>query len=237
MKKRILIIEDDPSIGLGLRLNLEKEGYEVTLATDGQRGLDLTREVQPALIILDLMLPNRNGFEILHELRAEQKSVTPIIVLSARTAEMDKVASLELGAEDFVAKPFSLAELLARVRGTLKRAERENVPSSWNNATGVDIEIDVERRLVRLRGKLIELTHTEFDVLHCLAKAQGRVLSREEIFRAVWGATHHGTPRTVDNFMQQLRAKLEDDPTDPKRLVTVRGAGYRMVEAHETPRS
>jgi two-component system, OmpR family, alkaline phosphatase synthesis response regulator PhoP len=237
MKKRILIIEDDPSIGLGLRLNLEKEGYEVTLATDGQRGLDLTREVHPALIILDLMLPNRNGFEILHELRAEQNSVTPIIVLSARTAEMDKVASLELGAEDFVAKPFSLAELLARVRGTLKRAERENVPSSSTHSTDVEIEIDVERRLVRLRGKLIELTHTEFDVLHCLAKAQGRVLSREEIFRAVWGATHHGTPRTVDNFMQQLRAKLEDDPTDPKRLVTVRGAGYRMVEAHEPQRN
>jgi DNA-binding response OmpR family regulator len=225
-KKCILLIEDDESIGLGLRLNLEKEGYQVEIASDGDAGLTLFDELTPALVVLDLMLPKRNGFEILHEIRVARKSATPIIVLSARTAEMDKVAVLELGAEDYVAKPFSLAELLARVRGVLRRANKEVAPLV---AFG-SVEIDTDKREVRRAGTKVELTFTEFDVLMCLVNARGRVLAREDIFRQVWGGNHHGTPRTVDNFMQQLRAKLEDNPIEPKHLLTVRGAGYRLHE-------
>jgi DNA-binding response OmpR family regulator len=224
--KRVLVVEDDPSIAIGLRINLESEGYEVHLADDGEVGLELARTVDPDLIVLDVMLPKRNGLEVLHDLRAEGRTM-PIIILSAKTGEMDKVAGLELGAEDYVAKPFSLAELLARVRAALRRAttapraRRERIPFG-------DVEVDVEAREVRRAGEVVEMTATEFDVLVCLLAGRGRVLSREEVFRSVWGPNHHGTPRTVDNFIQQLRAKLEADPQEPAHILTVRGVGYRF---------
>jgi DNA-binding response OmpR family regulator len=228
--RRVLVVEDDPSIAIGLRINLESEGYSVEVAEDGERGLELARTAPPDLIVLDVMLPRKNGLEVLHELRSEGRTV-PIIILSAKSAEMDKVAGLELGAEDYVAKPFSLAELLARVRGALRRgaaAVREPAPPDRHRLGFGDVEVDVDARTIRRGGAPVDVTATEFDVLLCLIRDRGRALSREEIFRKVWGPNHHGTPRTVDNFVQQLRAKLEPDPQEPVFIQTVRGVGYRF---------
>lgn len=227
--RRVLVIEDDPSIAIGLRINLESEGYEVHVADDGERGLELARTIEPDLIVLDVMLPKRNGLEVLHDLRSEGRSM-PIIILSAKSAEMDKVAGLELGAEDYVAKPFSLAELLARVRGALRRgaAAAANHDAARQRVTFGDVEVDVAARTIKRGGTAVDVTATEFDVLMCLIGERGKALSREEVFRRVWGPNHHGTPRTVDNFIQQLRAKLEPDPHDPVFIQTVRGVGYRF---------
>ena len=228
-KRRILVVEDDPSISLGLRMNLESEGYEVALAEDGEVGL--SRAMQGwDLLILDVMLPHVNGFEVLKALRARGVR-TPVIMLSARNAEMDKVLGLELGAEDYVTKPFSLAELLARVRVALRRIVPESAmvraPSrAWRFG---NVIVDPETREVRRCGSLVEVTAKEFDILATLLGVNGRVLSRQQIFEAVWGPNHHGTTRTIDNFMAQLRGKLEDDATAPRHLVTVRGVGYRIV--------
>ncbi len=222
--RRVLVVEDDPSIAIGLRINLEGEGYTVLTAEDGEQGLALARSERPDLLILDVMLPKTNGFEVLHTLRKEGASM-PIIVLSAKTGEMDKVTGLELGAEDYITKPFSLAELLARVRAALRRAP---VPAPPSNIVFGDVVIDVAGRTVSRAGHRVEMTPTEFDVMLCLVKAKGRALSREAIFTHVWGPNHHGTPRTIDNFLQQLRSKLEVDPQDPRFFATVRGVGYRF---------
>jgi DNA-binding response OmpR family regulator len=152
----------------------------------------------------------------------------PIIVLSARTGEMDKVTGLELGAEDYVAKPFSLAELLARIRAALRRGAPPKQPRT---VTFGDVVVDPEARDVKKGDALVEMTATEFDVLMCFLEAKGRALTRDEIFRDVWGPNHHGTPRTIDNFVQQLRAKLEEDPQSPRFFRTVRGVGYRFGDA------
>ena len=223
-KYRVLVVEDDTSISLGLRINLTSEGYDVLVAEDGERGLELVRSDRPDLVILDVMLPRMNGLEVLDTVRKEGFSM-PIIVLSARTGEMDKVTGLELGAEDYVAKPFSLAELLARVKAALRRSAQ---PSRASAVLFGDVVVDVDARTVRRAGAEVEMTATEFDVLVFLLSQRGRVLSRDAIFSHVWGPNHHGTPRTIDNFMQQLRAKLEIDPAAPKHFQTVRGVGYRF---------
>lgn len=225
--KRVLVVEDDPSIAIGLRINLESEGYEVFVAEDGEVGLELARTKAPDLVVLDIMLPKKNGLEVLHTLRSEG-AVMPIIILSAKSGEMDKVAGLELGAEDYVAKPFSLAELLARVRAGLRRGVALPPPPPRERVLFGDVEVDVAGRSVRRAGQPVEFTATEFDVLLYLVSERGRALSREDIFRRVWGPNHHGTPRTVDNFIQQLRAKLEADPQEPVFIQTVRGVGYRF---------
>ncbi len=221
----VLVVEDDASIAMGLQINLEAEGYRVVTADDGERGLEAARTLLPDLIILDIMLPRLNGLEIVQVLRRGGFRM-PIIILSARTGEIDKVTGLELGAEDYVAKPFSLAELLARVRAALRRAngggyEREAFTFS-------DVVVDVTARKVHKAGVLVDVTATEFDILYCLIKARGQALGRQAIFERVWGPNHHGTPRTIDNFMQQLRSKLEEDPQDPRHFMTVRGIGYRF---------
>lgn len=225
-RRRVLVVEDDPSITLGLRINLEKEGYAVLAAEDGETGLTMARHDRPDLVILDVMLPKMNGFQVLQQMRREGLSM-PIIVLSARTGEMDKVTGLELGAEDYVAKPFSLAELLARVRAALRRAPAPVEAVRTSHVFG-DVLIDVPARTVTRAGQPVEMTATEFDLLLCLVEARGVALSREAIFRRVWGPNHHGTPRTIDNFIQQLRSKLEPDPQRPRYVVTVRGVGYRF---------
>jgi len=258
--KRILVIEDDPSIVLGLRMNLEAEGYSVQVAEDGEAGLAQAKSDRPDLIILDIMLPRLNGFEVLRQLRAEDVRI-PTIVLSARDAELDIVMGLEFGAEDYVTKPFGLAELLARIKAVLRRPALDKSPertalqvaaqpvptvesSAEPRDEGVaprqkgpeavivvgDLTIDPRTREVKRAGDLIALTATEFDILWCLVQADGRVLSREEIQELVWGPRHHGTLRTIDNFMMQLRTKLERDPTDPDHLLTVRGVGYRLAQ-------
>jgi DNA-binding response OmpR family regulator len=226
-KRRVLVIEDDSSIALGLRINLESEGYEVLSAEDGEAGLTMARENQPDLVILDVMLPKLNGFQVLQTVRREGLMM-PIIVLSARTGEMEKVTGLELGAEDYVAKPFSLAELLARVRAALRRGPRAPENTHRMVYTFGDVRVDVAARTVTRADALVEMTATELDVLLCLIEARGAALDREGIFSRVWGPNHHGTPRTIDNFIQQLRAKLEPDPQKPRYLQTVRGIGYRF---------
>jgi DNA-binding response OmpR family regulator len=220
----VLVIEDDASIALGLRINLESEGYEVLIAEDGEKGLSLARESNPELIVLDVMLPKLNGFEVLDRLRREGYAM-PIIILSAKSAEIDKVTGLELGAEDYVAKPFSLAELLARVRAALRRGR---APVRANVVSFGEIVVDIDARSVTRAGAPVEMTATEFDLLLCFVESRGRVLTREAIFAKVWGPNHHGTQRTIDNFMQQLRSKLEPDPQSPKYFQTVRGVGYRF---------
>jgi DNA-binding response OmpR family regulator len=225
-RKRILIVEDDESISLGLRMNLEAEGYDVQVAAEGEEGLALAAAGGVDLVILDVMLPKMNGFEVVRQLRAKQV-IVPVIMLSARGAEMDKVMGLELGAEDYITKPFGLAELLARVKAVLRRdgLSRKHVEAVVRAG---ELTIDSGTRLVSRAGAPVELTATEFDVLWCLVEAQGRVLSREEILTQVWGAGHHGTLRTIDNFLLQLRSKLEKDSAEPEHLLTVRGVGYRF---------
>jgi DNA-binding response OmpR family regulator len=275
--KRILVIEDDPSIVLGLRMNLEAEGYTVDVAEDGEAGLANARSRQADLIILDIMLPRLNGFEVLRQLRAEGVTV-PTIVLSARDAELDIVMGLEFGAEDYVTKPFGIAELLARIKAVLRRPrldepkddERTAGPAAPHGVAAPEVaaspdataapelaaspvatpaaaspepapvggrvirvgelEIDPRTRQVTRGGEPVTLTATEFDILWCLVQADGRVLGREEIQTHVWGPGHHGTLRTIDNFMMQLRTKLERDPGDPQHLLTVRGVGYRLKQ-------
>jgi DNA-binding response OmpR family regulator len=224
---QILVVEDDPSISLGLRMNLEREGYVVELADDGERGLAMARDGRWDLLIVDVMLPKTNGYELLAALRAEQDH-TPVLMLSARSAEVDKIMGLDLGAEDYVTKPFSIGELLARVRVLLRRRNDREKPGERFEFGG--IVADASTRLVERDGEPVELTTTEFEVLAALARARGRILTRRQIMDAVWGRDHHGTERTVDNFLAQLRAKLEVDPTEPKHFLTVRGVGYRLAE-------
>jgi DNA-binding response OmpR family regulator len=225
--RKILVVEDDSSITMGLELNLRAEGFEVVVAHDGEEGLTRARGGGIDLMILDVMLPKLNGFEVLRALRGEGNEVS-VLMLSARGAEIDKVMGLELGAGDYVTKPFGVAELMARVRAMLRRDGKSRSEQGAVFRAGA-LEINPATREVKRAGDLVELTATEFDVLLCLFEAKGRVLSREQIQASVWGPDHHGTTRTVDNFLLQLRAKLEQDPADPKHLVTVRGVGYRFV--------
>jgi two-component system, OmpR family, alkaline phosphatase synthesis response regulator PhoP len=231
--QRILIVEDDDSIALGLQLNLQTEGYQVHWEADGERGLDAARNGTFDLLILDVMLPKLNGLAVVQQLRGEGNLV-PIVMLSARGAESDKVMGLEFGAEDYITKPFGLAELLARVKAVLRRSEMQQASRTAERKTldrvlAGDLEINPATREVLKDGVPVALTATEFDVLWCLVSAEGQVLSREQILARVWGPEHHGTLRTIDNFLLQLRNKLDDDPAVPRHLLTVRGVGYRFA--------
>ena len=223
MSEKLLIIEDDVAIQRGLLMNLKLEGYTVVGARDGHEGLRLYRQHKPDLILLDLMLPRKDGIEVLREIRATDKE-TRILILSAKDQEADKVLGLSLGADDYVTKPFGLAELLARVRALLRRARTEQSRvSSFGR-----VRIDSEKRLVTVGGNPVELTAREFDLLLFFVSHPGRVFSREQIMQAVGGIDHYGTPRTVDNFVARLRTKLEEQPERPRYFETVRGVGYRF---------
>lgn len=225
-KPRILVVEDDTSISLGLRMSLEGAGYDVTLAEDGEAGLKYALEGAYDLLVLDLMLPKLNGYELLSAFR-EQSKDTPVMMLSAKSGDLDKVMGLDLGADDYVTKPFSVSELLARVRVMLRRTTDNASPSSsWE--FGDVLVKDATREVIR-GGAIVDLTATEFDVLKALLEAQGRILTRRQLLDAVWGDGHKGTERTIDNFLAQLRAKLEVDPAQPQYLITVRGVGYRFA--------
>jgi DNA-binding response OmpR family regulator len=230
---RILIVEDDESIALGLKLNLEAEGYGVHWEADGDRGLVAAQESEFDLVILDVMLPKLNGLAVLQRLRGAG-NIVPVVMLSARGAESDKVLGLELGAEDYITKPFGLAELLARVKAVLRRSEIQRAARAADRrdrqrVLAGALEINPATREVLKDGVPVGLTATEFDVLWCLVSADGGVLSREQILAQVWGPDHHGTLRTIDNFLLQLRNKLDDDPAAPRHLLTVRGVGYRFA--------
>jgi two-component system alkaline phosphatase synthesis response regulator PhoP len=229
--KHILVVEDDVGIATGLSLNLRLAGHTPSVAPDGEAALRRTAETDYDLILLDLNLPKINGLEVLTGLRATD-NVVPVIVISARDGEVDKVAALRLGADDYVTKPFALAELLARIDAVLRRTARPApapsaaVPAASTLQFG-DVTLDLGQRTVQRAGELVKLTHMEFELLAFLVRHPLRVFSRDELFSEVWGHSA-GTARTVDNFVGQLRKRLEVDPEQPRHLVTVRGSGYRF---------
>jgi DNA-binding response OmpR family regulator len=231
-RPRILVVEDDPSIALGLKLNLGAEGYEVSVADEGALGMARISDELWDVVILDVMLPKLNGFEIVTRMRSAGND-TPVLMLSAKSAEADKVMGLELGAEDYITKPFGIGELLARIKVALRRRPKREPEVPVNSAEAVflfsDVVVDTQRREVRRAGAPVEMTVTEFDILEALLRAKGSVLARRAIFEKVWGPNHHGTPRTIDNFVAQLRQKLEPDAERARHIVTVRGIGYRFV--------
>jgi len=224
--KRILVIEDEPQMLLGLRDNLELEGYEVQTASDGEEGLARAASFSPDLVILDVMLPKKNGFDVCRELRARANGI-PIVMLTARSAETDKVLGLELGADDYVTKPFSIKELLARVRAVLRRAGTQKPPSDLVRIG--EIEIDFKLHQAR-RGKTrIEFTAREFDLLRHFVQHTGQVITREQILNEVWGYEEFPTTRTIDNFVAKLRQKIERLPHAPEHILTIHGSGYKFV--------
>ena len=236
----VAIVEDDGAIAEGLALNLKLQGYRTAVAGDGEAAVALIDADHPDLVLLDISLPKRSGIWVLETLRDGGNEV-PVIVLSARQDEFDKVAALRLGADDYVTKPFALAELLARVAAVLRRARPGGrSPADQPPAAGAtprtfrfgDIAIDVSARTVSKGGKPIKLTHIEFELLTFFCRNEHRVVSREELLREVWGQRQANPARTVDNFVAQLRAKLEADPDQPIYLLTVRGSGYRFVSGN-----
>lgn len=223
---RILVIEDDPAIARGLRHALEYERYEVVAARSGEEGLQLLRERAPDLLILDVMLPGLSGFEVCRRARREGVR-TPILMLTARGEEVDQVMGLDLGADDYVRKPFSLPELLARVRALLRRGGGpEQLPAS---AEFDDVTIDFESFEATRNGERVALAPKEFALLRYLVAHEGRVVRRDELLERVWGMDQMPTTRTVDNHVALLRSKLEADPAAPRRLITVHGVGYKFV--------
>jgi two-component system alkaline phosphatase synthesis response regulator PhoP len=226
--KRILVIEDEPQMLLGLRDNLELEGYEVQTASDGDEGLARAASFTPDLVILDVMLPKKNGFDVCRELRA-RSNTTPIVMLTARSAETDKVLGLELGADDYVTKPFSITELLARVRAVLRRTGAGGQKPTTDLVKIGDIEIDFKMHQAR-RGKTrIEFTAREFDLLRYFVQHTGQVVTREQILNEVWGYEEFPTTRTIDNFVAKLRQKIERAPHAPEHILTIHGSGYKFV--------
>ena len=228
MPETILIVEDDPSIQKGLQLNLQLEGYRVLCASDGAEGQRLFLCESPTLIILDLMLPRLSGIDLLREIRSRDQTIA-VLVLSAKDQEADKVLALSLGADDYVTKPFGLAELLARVRAALRRNRQSQVARRTQHPTTQSrVVIDLEGRRVLVAGVEVETTAREFDLLRHFVQNPGRVFTREQLMQRIWGEDYFGTPRTIDNFIARLRTKIEVDPDAPLLLETIRGVGYRF---------
>ena len=232
MSEIILVVEDEPSLQETLAYNLERQGYNVETASDGQAALERARKLQPDLIVLDLMLPVLDGFEVCRIIR--QESNVPILILTARDDEIDRVIGLEMGADDYLTKPFSMREFLARVKAQLRRVRliREELNAETTETKGRlhfgNLLIDLTRREVLIDDQPLAFKPKEFDLLLFLARHRGQVLSRELILERVWGWEFSGGSRTVDVHVRWLREKIENDPTNPIRIVTVRGAGYRF---------
>jgi DNA-binding response OmpR family regulator len=226
--KRILVIEDNENLAYGIRNNLEIEGYDVTVAVDGESGLANARTMSPDLILLDLMLPDMDGFRVLRTLRQAGDRV-PILILTARSIESDKVRGLKLGADDYVTKPFGIPELLARVEALLRRSQLAAVaPDVKPIERFGHIRVDARRRSVVRKGQTVQLTPKEFDLLTALLRRHGAVASRRELLREVWGYSSAVTTRTLDTHVAELRRKLEDNPSAPAHILTVWKAGYRL---------
>lgn len=231
LSSRILIIDDEKPIVEILKYNLEKNGYSTIEAYDGEEGLKLAQEKNPDLILLDVMLPKMDGFTVLRILR--QTMTTPILMLTAKEEEVDKVLGLELGADDYVTKPFSMRELIARVKANLRRSGINNGEGMSNVIIVNNLSIDLSKYKVEKNGRHIELTSREFDLLKFLVANRGLIFSREMLLEKVWGYEYFGDVRTVDVTIRRLREKIEDDPANPRYIHTKRGVGYYFSEESE----
>ena len=231
-KETVLVIEDDGNLLRALQYSLEREGYSVRMATEGESGLEAAREANPSLVILDVMLPRLDGFEVCRILRRDND--VPVLMLTARGEEIDRVLGLELGADDYVVKPFSMRELLARVKAMLRRSRMEQDGQARAAGRQVfrsgDLEVDVDSHTATLGDKALSLKPRVFELLALLMARKGRILSRNQILDHIWGHNYVGDSRTVDVHIRWLREKIEEDPGKPRRVITVRGVGYRFEE-------
>lgn len=225
MEHTILVVDDEKPIVDILKLNLEKNGFSVLTAYDGEQAVAVAAREHPDLILLDVMLPKMDGFQVCQKIR--ETLATPIIMLTAREEEVDKVLGLELGADDYMTKPFSLRELMARVKANLRRTQLAFGEGQSSNVLKYgDLEIDLERYEVKKRGEVVELTYREFELLKYLASQRGKIFSRETLLNKVWDYEFYGDVRTVDVTIRRLREKIEDNPSEPKYIITKRGVGY-----------
>jgi two-component system, OmpR family, response regulator RegX3 len=225
---RILIVEDEESLADSVRYNLEREGYVVTVAQDGRRALERFRAEQPSLVILDLMLPEVSGLDLCRAIRAE--SDVPIIMVTAKDSEADKVTGLELGADDYVTKPFSVRELVSRVRALLRRAGLVSGGTKDDVLDGGPVQMDVVRHEVQVAGGPMAFPPKEFELLETFLRRKGRLLTRDFLIEEVWGSDYFGDTKTLDVHVKRLRKKIEADPHNPTHLLTVRGLGYKFVD-------
>jgi two-component system response regulator RegX3 len=226
---RILIVEDEPGLAESVRYALESEGFEVSVATTGIHGLDVARRSGPDLVLLDLMLPEMSGLDVCRQIRSS--SDVPIIMLTAKDSEADKVSGLELGADDYMTKPFSMRELIARVRAHLRRAGKTGVLAESNEVLrGGGIELDIDAHVTRRDGGEVELRPKEFDLLESLMRRKNRLAARHTLIDEVWGPSYFGDTKTLDVHIKRLREKLESNSSKPRHIVTVRGLGYKFVD-------
>jgi two-component system response regulator RegX3 len=223
----VLIVEDEPALADSIRYGLEREGYECTVLADGMRSVDFVRSWRPDVVLLDLMLPGMPGTDVCREIRKIGR--VPIVMVTAKDTEADKVVGLELGADDYITKPFGMRELIARVRAVMRRsAEAADDGSRATSLAGGPVEMDTERHEVRVRGEVVELPPKEFSLLETLLRRSGKLMTRESLIAQVWGEDYYGDTRTLDVHVKRLRGKLESDPRKPRHLITVRGLGYRF---------
>ena len=227
-QKRILVVDDESAILQTLRFNLERSGYHVSTAGDGRTALALVASERPDLVILDIMLPVLDGIETCKEIR--RQSNVPIIMLTAKDQEIDKVVALELGADDYVTKPFSLAEFMARIKARLRRAEGAAPGTAAEPITAGEIMLDPSRQLITVRGREVQLAPKEFNLLHVLMENRGRIVTRQMLLEKVWGYDFEGEHQTISVHIRWLREKIEDDPHNPKHIITVRSRGYMFKE-------
>ena len=230
-KKSILVIDDEPSIVELLTFNLKKEGYDVLKAYDAEEALKIAEDNETDMFIVDIMLPGMDGFELVRNLRATEKfRQTPVIFLSAKSEEFDKVLGLELGADDYITKPFSVREVLARIRAVFRRIQQSAQAKEERPKKIIarELEIDTEKYEVRVRNRMVSLTPLEFELLRFLAENEGKVFSRDVLLDKLWGYDNYGDTRTVDVHIRRLRTKIEEDASNPKYIITVRGKGYKF---------
>lgn len=228
MAHRVLVVEDEPELRVILRDNLEFDGYQVLLADTGEQALDLMLHDKPDLLLLDIMLPRLSGYDVCRRIRAAGMD-TPIIMLTARNAELDRVSGLDFGADDYIGKPFNLSELMARVRVQLRRAERARRLESVSRFQFADVTVDLEHRQVERRSRRIEMSDREFELLRYFIGHCGEVVTREQLLSDIWGYQSRALTRTVDNFVSKLRKHIERNPQAPRHILTLHGSGYRFV--------
>ncbi|QXM06974.1 response regulator YycF [Crassaminicella indica] len=229
MGRKILVVDDERTISEILKFNLEKEGYDVSVASDGEEAVQKTYQVEPDLILLDVMLPKMDGFQVCKKVR--ENFNMPILMLTAKEEEVDKVLGLELGADDYITKPFSMRELLARVKANIRRMEASGTNEKSNILVSGDLNIDLNKYEVKKRGEVVELTLREFELLKYLATQENQVFTREKLLEEVWGYEYYGDIRTVDVTVRRLREKIEDHSSNPKYILTKRGVGYYFRRA------